>query len=65
MNIQEFFDAASRAMTVLSFITFIGIVWWAYIHHGRDAFEGAALLPFADDDAAADIVPSRQEQRHV
>ncbi len=36
-------------VTVLSFVTFIGIVWWAYSRRSRRRFEEAARLPFADD----------------
>lgn len=36
-------------VTVLAFVSFIGIVWWAYHRGSRDRFEEAARLPFADD----------------
>ncbi len=36
-------------VTVLAFVTFIGIVWWAYSRHRRQRFEEAARLPFADE----------------
>ena len=42
------FDARSM-VTVASFITFIGIVWWAYSARRHADFEEAARLPFADD----------------
>jgi len=39
-----------RAMaTVLSFITFIGIVVWAYSRRNAADFEEAARLPFEQD----------------
>ena len=39
-----------RAMaTVLSFITFIGIVAWAYSRRNAADFEEAAQLPFEQD----------------
>lgn len=39
-----------RAMaTVLSFITFIGIVVWAYSRRNAADFEEAARLPFDQD----------------
>lgn len=50
MAIQNIFDNASSVMTVVSFITFLGIVWWAYTPHNRGNFAQAASLPFADDD---------------
>jgi cytochrome c oxidase cbb3-type subunit 4 len=43
-------------VTVLSFATFVGIVWWAYSRRSRQRFEEAARLPFADewaDDASS------------
>ncbi|WP_317203299.1 cbb3-type cytochrome c oxidase subunit 3 [Janthinobacterium sp.] len=52
MAIENLFDSASSVMTVISFITFIGIMWWTFITHRRSDFDVAAQLPFADDDAA-------------
>jgi cytochrome c oxidase cbb3-type subunit 4 len=40
-------------VTVLSMVTFLGIVRWAY--SGRRGFEEAAMLPFADDGEFADL----------
>jgi cytochrome c oxidase cbb3-type subunit 4 len=37
-------------ITVLSFATFIGIVWWAYSGKRKQSFDEAALLPFTDDE---------------
>ncbi len=38
-------------VTVVSFVTFLGIVWWAYgVKANRRRFEEAANLPFADED---------------
>ena len=62
MNIQDIFDKASSAMTVVSFLTFIGILWWTFIHHRSDDFDTAAQLPFADEDPAGS---TEQEQRNV
>jgi cytochrome c oxidase cbb3-type subunit 4 len=53
MAIQTIFDNASSVMTVISFTTFLGIVWWAYTPANRGNFDQAASLPFADDDQAA------------
>jgi cytochrome c oxidase cbb3-type subunit 4 len=40
------------AVTVISFITFLGIVWWAYGYRGsKKRFEEAANLPFSDVEA--------------
>lgn len=47
---DNLFDNASRVMTVISFITFIGIVAWAYARRNQDGFAQAAQLPFADEE---------------
>ena len=66
MNIAVLFDNASSAMTVISFLTFIGILWWTFIRHKDRDFAAAAQLPFADDDALAGAASEpQQEQRHV
>ena len=38
-------------ITVAAFVTFIGIVLWAYSGKRKAAFDEAARLPFAGDDA--------------
>ena len=35
-------------ITVLAFISFVGIVWWAYRARSQPAFAVAEQLPFAD-----------------
>ncbi len=35
--------------TVLAFVSFISICWWAYGSSRKARFEEAAQLPFADD----------------
>ena len=37
-------------ITVVSFIVFLLIVWWAYSGRQKERFDEAANLPFADDD---------------
>ncbi|MDO9450109.1 MAG: cbb3-type cytochrome c oxidase subunit 3 [Rugosibacter sp.] len=37
------------AITVLSFLVFIGIVWWAYSDRRKTDYEEAARLPLDDD----------------
>ncbi len=39
-------------VTVLFFLLFIGIVWWAYHRGNRQRFEDAAQLPFQEEDDA-------------
>lgn len=54
------------AVTVVSFATFLGIVWWAYgLRSSKKRFEEAANLPFSDDEAECVErgLPSGQGQR--
>ena len=37
-------------MTVLTFMAFVGIVWWAYSGRRKTAYEEAARLPLDDDE---------------
>lgn len=49
MSFENLILDARSVITVLSFLSFIGIVWWAYgARRGAD-FEAAANLPFADE----------------
>ncbi len=50
-------------VTVLAFMSFVGIVWWAYGKGARNGFDEAANLPFADDDAEVITDLSRKEER--
>ena len=53
-------------VTVVSMITFLGIVWWAYgVKSNKRRFDEAANLPFADEaaDRAELGRPSGNEQR--
>ena len=38
-------------VTLVSFITFIGIIWWSYSGRRKSSFDEAANLPFADEPA--------------
>ena len=49
MAIENLFDRASSVMTVVSFITFIGILWWAFVTNKEADFARAAQLPFEDE----------------
>ncbi|MFJ3047197.1 cbb3-type cytochrome oxidase subunit 3 [Herbaspirillum chlorophenolicum] len=49
MNIDFLTDARSL-ITLASFVTFAGIIWWAYVSHKPADFNQAAMLPFADGD---------------
>ena len=39
-------------MTVIAFITFLGIVFWAWSHKRKHEFDAAANAPFALPDDA-------------
>ena len=62
MTLESLFNHASRIMTVISFITFIGIVWWAYSSRRKADFNTAAMLPFADEmDEGTDLHNSEKQ----
>ena len=42
-------------VTVLAFVAFIGIVWWAYSDRRKATYDEAAMLPLDDDSP---FVPS-------
>ena len=52
-------------VTVVSLLTFLGIVWWAYGMKGnKKGFDEAANLPFDDESVdRAELGLSRNEQR--
>jgi cytochrome c oxidase cbb3-type subunit 4 len=54
-------------MTVVSLLTFLGIVWWAFgIKGNKQRFEEAANLPFADEEAERiELGLPRNEQRNA
>ncbi|MBL8541790.1 MAG: cbb3-type cytochrome c oxidase subunit 3 [Betaproteobacteria bacterium] len=39
------------AMTVIMFVVFLGIVFWAFSGRRKRAFDEAANLPFDEDDS--------------
>jgi cytochrome c oxidase cbb3-type subunit 4 len=55
MAIEHVFDSASSVMTVISFITFAGILGWAFVRHSESDFAAAAALPFADDEENSNV----------
>ena len=48
--------------TVLAFVLFVGIVWWAYSDRRKQAYEEAAMLPL-DDDSPVIAQVSRNIER--
>jgi len=50
-------------VTVVSLLTFLGIVAWAWSRRNRARFDEAAMLPFADDPADASGRARQGEQQ--
>ena len=62
MNIENLLSDARNIITVLSFLSFLGIVFWAWSANRKPAFDEAANLPFADE--AANDTTFRRENDH-
>ena len=58
-------DDVRIALTVLSFLVFVGIVAWAYSRRRRRDFDEAANLPFSGDDFGTqdDLKRSKENSR--
>ena len=54
---MEVYSTLASGLTVVSFIVFIGIVFWAYSAHRKGAFDRAAHEPFALPD---EVAPARR-----
>jgi cytochrome c oxidase cbb3-type subunit IV len=50
MSLQQIFDNASSIMTLISFLTFCGILLWTFVLKRGADFTRQAALPFADED---------------
>lgn len=50
MAIDNISIDASSIMTVVSFVTFIGILVWTFVLHRKSDFDVAARAPFADEE---------------
>ena len=61
MNITDVVSDARSIITVISMLTFIGIVFWAYSARRKNDFDEAAMLPFNEED---DLNKTTQEPRH-
>lgn len=48
--------------TVLAFVAFLGVCWWAYIAHKKSDFEEQANLPFADDEQPVEDKQSAERE---
>jgi cytochrome c oxidase cbb3-type subunit 4 len=61
MNITDLVSDARSIITVISMLTFIGIILWAYSARRKNDFDEAAMLPFNEED---DLNKTTQEPRH-
>lgn len=52
MKLTDFFTDMQSLFTLLSFLTFAGIVFWAWSSKRRQDFDEAANLPFLDEQEA-------------
>lgn len=56
-------------ITTLSFLIFLGIIFWAYSSRQKSRFDEAANLPFADDDmqqrTIGDNAKNQRESKYV
>lgn len=59
MEIQSTFRII---VTVLGFLCFLGICFWAYSRRAAKGFDEAALLPFNDDDPAGEAESQQSRQ---
>ena len=48
-------------ITLATFLTYLGICWWAYRSGNRERFEEDAMLPFAGEESAATARRERNE----
>jgi cytochrome c oxidase cbb3-type subunit IV len=55
-------NSLRAAVTVLSFLAFVGIVVWAWSRRNRGAFDEAAQLPFLGDGANSPRGPASLER---
>lgn len=49
MDITSLFDSASSIMTLISFLTFVGILLWTFAVKANRDFDAQAAMPFADE----------------
>ena len=51
--------------TVIVFVSFIGIVFWAFSKRNKDSFDEAANLVFADEDGDKNTKNKKQESENL
>ena len=64
MAIDSIFNSASSMMTVISLVTFLGILCWTFFIKRSADFDVAAHTPF-DDEPLPETAPAASEQPHV
>ena len=50
--------------TVLSFVMFVGIVWWAFSSRRKQSYEAAARIPLQDDLPADENGPGADQAKY-
>ncbi len=50
MDFATWLSDVRSVMTLVSLLTLIGIVYWAFVAHRKQDFDEAAMLPFADEE---------------
>ncbi len=48
-------------VTLLSFLAFVGIVWWAWSRRNQSGFDEAAQLPFLGEGVSARASGTREQ----
>ena len=51
------FIALRSAFTLISFVVFLGIMWWAYNGRQSKGFSEAASIPFHEDEDLSVTMP--------
>ncbi|TMH34149.1 MAG: cbb3-type cytochrome c oxidase subunit 3 [Betaproteobacteria bacterium] len=59
---MEIYSTLASALTVASFIIFLGIVAWAYSARRKNAFEAAANEPFSLPDDVPHQAPKGSQR---
>jgi cytochrome c oxidase cbb3-type subunit 4 len=60
---DKVFNNASIVMTVVSLITFVGILWWTFFYKRSRDFDAIANMPLNDEsDKPLEL---KSEKRHV
>ncbi len=60
MDLITFITDVRSIMTLVSLLTFLGIIYWTFVAHRKQDFDEAAMLPFADEA----MNNSQQEQKN-